>query len=115
MSRPWLPVSASEWMASASSDAAPVSANAMNLLSAMPRFARNAAMIVRFECWSTRRCPTAGARPSSDDAALRHRLDVERPVQLGVGHELPGPHDRTDRFPRTRRLLDDLGRGLVAD
>ena len=49
MSRPWLPVSASEWIASASIDAAPVSANATNLLSAIPRFARNAAMIARLE------------------------------------------------------------------
>ncbi len=49
MSKPWLPVSASEWMASASIDAAPVTANATNLLSAMPRLARNAATIARRE------------------------------------------------------------------
>ena len=41
----WLPVSAREWIASASSDAEPVIAKPTNFEMAMPRLARNAAMI----------------------------------------------------------------------
>lgn len=44
-SRAWLPVSATEWMASASIDDAPVKANPMNLAMAKPRLAKNAARI----------------------------------------------------------------------
>ena len=46
-SRPWFPVSATEWMASASIEADPVTANATNFAAAMPRLARNAATIAR--------------------------------------------------------------------
>jgi hypothetical protein len=41
----WLPVSATEWMASASRDAAPVTAKPANFAIAMPRLAANAAAI----------------------------------------------------------------------
>ena len=79
-------MSAREWIASASIDAAPVSTNTTNLLSAIPRFARNAATIAR-------RGPMIHSisSRSSDDPAARHRLDVERAVELGVGHQLAGP------------------------
>jgi hypothetical protein len=43
----WLPVSATEWIDSASIEAAPVNRNATNLTTAMPRLARNAARIAR--------------------------------------------------------------------
>src|SRR5205814_1479493 len=46
-SSPWLPVSATEWIDSASIDADPVIANAANFETAMPRFARKAATIAR--------------------------------------------------------------------
>ena len=39
----WLPASATEWIASASIEADPVSANATNLVTAMPVFASSAA------------------------------------------------------------------------
>src|SRR3954465_9262996 len=43
-SSPWLPESATEWTPSASIEDDPVMANAMNLMTAMPRFAPSAAM-----------------------------------------------------------------------
>src|SRR5215212_2903687 len=43
--KPWFPVSATEWIDSASIDAEPVTAKAKNLEIAIPRLARNAAMI----------------------------------------------------------------------
>ena len=48
-SSPWLPESAIEWIDSASIDAAPVSSQAMSLVTAMPRLATSAAMIARGE------------------------------------------------------------------
>jgi hypothetical protein len=42
-----LPVSATEWIDSASIEAAPVNRNATNLAIAIPRLARNAAKIAR--------------------------------------------------------------------
>ena len=42
-SSPWLPESATEWIDSASIDDEPVRKNATNLVTAMPRFANNAA------------------------------------------------------------------------
>src|SRR5262245_46571283 len=108
MSRPWLPVSATEWIASASIDAEPVNTKAANLLSAIPRFARNAAMIARRE-------PSCIESALAHQAAARHRFDVERSVEFLVGHQLSTTHDVTNRFPRTLRLLDDLRRGFVAD
>src|SRR5258705_1398394 len=44
-SSPWLPESATEWIDSASIDEEPVSANAANLVTAMPMFAPSAATI----------------------------------------------------------------------
>src|SRR6185312_3883503 len=44
-SSPWLPESATEWMASASIDEDPVRKKAMNLVTAMPRLAARAAKI----------------------------------------------------------------------
>jgi hypothetical protein len=49
MSKIWLPESAIEWMPSASIDAEPENAAAMNLVTAIPMFARSAAMIARME------------------------------------------------------------------
>src|SRR5262249_21264175 len=69
--RPWLPVSATEWIDSASIDAEPVMTNATNFESAMPRFAKNAATIAR-------RVPSAdiahGPHRARGDA---HELAVE--------------------------------------
>jgi hypothetical protein len=44
---PWLPVSASEWIDSASIEDDPVSRYARNFVSAIPRFANRAAKIAR--------------------------------------------------------------------
>ena len=46
-SRIWLPESATEWIASASIEENPVRKNARNLVAAIPRFARSAAMTAR--------------------------------------------------------------------
>src|SRR5262249_32623631 len=73
-SSPWLPVSATEWIDSASIDAEPVITNAANFETAMPRLARNAAMIAR-------RVPSAdiahGPHRARGDA---HELPVESPA-----------------------------------
>src|SRR5690554_290440 len=53
--------------------------------------------------------------PAADDPALRHRLDVEGPVDLLVGHPAPLDDDLADAATGRGRLLDDLGRTLVAD
>ncbi len=45
--RIWLPESATEWIASASIDENPVRKNATNFVTAIPRFARSAAMTAR--------------------------------------------------------------------
>src|SRR5690606_33629767 len=45
ISSSWFPESATEWIASASIEADPESAHAMNFATAMPRFARSAATI----------------------------------------------------------------------
>src|SRR5581483_6919266 len=83
-SNPWLPVSAAEWMASASSDAAPVKANATTFDSAMPRLARNAAAIAR-------RLPSCMERgcPGGFDGEHGGRGDGHELTRAGLE-----PHDR---------------------
>src|SRR4051794_19028427 len=77
-SSPWLPVSATEWIDSASIDADPVMRNAMNLEIAMPRLARNAAMIAR-------------RVPSAD---IAHRPHGFRGDAHEVAVDAPAPQDR---------------------
>jgi hypothetical protein len=57
-----LPASATEWIDSASIEAAPVNTNATNLAIAIPRLARNAAKIAR--C-CPRSPPPSGGDPSA--------------------------------------------------
>ena len=79
-SRAWLPVSAQEWIASASIEEAPVKANATNLAMAMPRFAKKAARIALVPPlaaiqapWVLPRCVCAG-RSRSRDCWCRSRI-----------------------------------------
>src|SRR6478736_1240053 len=75
-SRIWLPESATEWIASASIDEKPVRKNARNFVTAIPRFASNAAT-------------TAAVPPSVDMVAIlgcRHRRGRPAPrASPGVG------------------------------
>ena len=72
ISRAWLPVSASEWPDSASSPAEPVMRKPTNLATAMPRLAKNAAMIAF-------RLPSCiGARLASPAAGTQTRSSCMR-------------------------------------
>src|SRR3954451_18339838 len=69
--RPWFPESATEWMASASIEEAPVSRNARNFMTAMPVFASRAAT-------------TALLPPSAD---IGWPLPWSRPAMPGVSEQ----------------------------
>ena len=79
--RAWFAVSAREWIDSESIELDAVITNATNLRIAIPRLAANAAIMARFDSSLV------------DNAAARHRFDIEGPVQLGACEQLALEHD----------------------